>query len=125
MNKAERLIARIRDAHPDNECLYMEGQCYNFALILREIFEDAEIWWDTSEGHVYTKIGRCWYDIRGKHVKVSSACAPLDHTRGDKPHRWGPRDKRRLSDDKQAGISMVCKIEGQVLNWSFIKPNLV
>lgn len=91
-----KLISAIRNSHPDIKQLYMNGQCYNFCLILRAAYPKAEIWYDQVEGHAYTKIGRYWYDIRGEHLKVSKTCLPLDHRQGHRPHRWGLGDNRRL-----------------------------
>lgn len=56
--------------------------------MLRELFPDAEIWYCYSEGHVYTKIGKFWYDIRGVKFKVPDTCQPLDHRNSHRPHRW-------------------------------------
>lgn len=95
-SKVVALITTIRNSHPDMEELYLFGQCYNFFLILRSQFPEAIPYYDTMEGHVYTKIGKYWYDIRGVHYRVSDYCQELEHRRGDKPHRWGKRDRRRL-----------------------------
>lgn len=96
LDPVEKLCAVIRAAHPDMVDLFCYGQCYNFFLILRTVYPQAEPWYDQIEGHVYTRIGKFWYDVRGKHLRVSEACQPLDHKRGDKPHRWGTRDHRSL-----------------------------
>lgn len=87
-NKVLRVISRIRDGNPDAVRLYTQGQCYNFSLLLKEIFPEAEIWYDQVEGHVYSKIGEFWYDIRGRHFKVADSCLPLNHRDGHPPHRW-------------------------------------
>lgn len=97
----EITIARIRESHPDMERLYMEGQCYNFFLILRSIAgPEVEPWYDHVEGHIYSRIGPYWYDIRGKHLKVSEHCEPLSYD-GHLPHRWGKNDTRRLDYGKE------------------------
>lgn len=96
MNKVVRFLNAIRRSHPDMVELYTQGQCYNFHLILREVFPDAVAWYDPVEGHVYSKIGDCWYDIRGRHFKLDPRASILDHRMSDKPHRWGGRDRRRL-----------------------------
>jgi hypothetical protein len=44
----------------------------------------------------YTKINNYFYDINGVHLKVPDNIELLDHHCGDKPHRWGKRDKRKL-----------------------------
>lgn len=93
-----RFIDRVRDAHPDMRALFMEGQCYNFFLILREIRPAAEAWYSWCQGHVYVRIGRCFYDIRGAHLRTPVDLMKLDHRGSDPPHRWGRRDTRRLVD---------------------------
>lgn len=93
-----RFIDRVRSAHPDMRTIFMEGQCYNFFLILREIRREAEAWYSMFEGHVYVRIGACFYDIRGAHLRVPRDTMKLCHRSGDRPHRWGRRDRRRLFD---------------------------
>lgn len=93
-----RFIDTVRDAHPDMLPLFMDGQCYNFFRVIREIRPQAEAWYSWCEGHVYVRVGRCFYDIRGAHVMVPRDMMKLDHRNGDAPHRWGRRDKRRLFD---------------------------
>lgn len=64
------------------------GKCYQLALLLCHVYEQAEIHYDPIEGHVYTKIGNVYYDIDGAHFDVPPETGPLDHQRGHKPHRW-------------------------------------
>ena len=90
------IIAAIRDSHPDLVDLYLYGQCYSFHLILRSIEPTAKPWYDFIEGHMYTKIGKYWYDIRGVHYKVSETCIPHVYKDGYPAHRWGRGDTRRL-----------------------------
>ena len=95
-----KLITAIRDSHPDMVRLYSEGQCYNFALIIRSIRPEAVIHYSHVEGHVYTEVNGRLYDIRG--VKSLPAekypdIPILDHRCPHRPHRWGRGDRRRLS----------------------------
>lgn len=99
MDKIESIIHAITNSHMDMEDLYMNGQCYNFFLVLKSIYPEAEAWYDHIEGHVYSKIGKYWYDIRGVHYYVKESCKPLNHY-DLKPHRWGNRDRRRLKEIK-------------------------
>lgn len=70
--------------------LYTQGGCYELFLLLREIFPDAEPWYDQVEGHVYTKIGNAYYDIKGKRYRLNETACPMT----DEPnwmkraHRW-------------------------------------
>lgn len=97
MEKIERIIYAIRRSHRDMEYLFLEGQCYNFFLILRVIYPKAEAWYDYLEGHIYTKLGDYWYDIRGRHDNVPESCVILSEAKSsDDPMNWGLRDTRRL-----------------------------
>lgn len=99
MESLLNLIKAIRDSHPDMVYLYTQGQCYNFYKILKAVYPNAEAWYAQVEGHVYTKIGSLWYDIRGEHTQVPEDCKPLDELGlADLPENWGPRDRRRLID---------------------------
>lgn len=66
---------------------YTNGMCYKLFLMLRQVYPDAEPWYDHVVGHVYTRIGEHWYDIRGEH-RNRTDLRPLDHRSGHKPHRW-------------------------------------
>lgn len=102
MEKILALITAIRESHPDMEYLYTQGQCYNFYKILKSVFPEAECWYAQIEGHVYSKIGDSWYDIRGRYEIVTEDCQPMDEIGlADLPENWGPRDTRRLVDTVQ------------------------
>ena len=62
--KVESFIARIRDSFIGSQQVYTEGSCYHFYLILKEVFPDAEPWFDND--HVVTKIDGHFYDITGE-----------------------------------------------------------
>ncbi|WPK37638.1 hypothetical protein [Escherichia phage AV124] len=90
-NNITSLIRKIRDIFPpqvDVSWVGKNGKCYQVALVLRHIFPDSEICYSPSEGHVYTKIGKVFYDIEGAHLSVPPDTTRLDHNRGHKPHRW-------------------------------------
>lgn len=94
-----KFITAIRMSHPDIERLYLEGQCYNFALIIKTIRPEAMVHYSYKEGHVYTEVGNRLYDIRGVLPLPANSYPDipvLDHRNGDRPHRWGNRDKRKL-----------------------------
>ena len=44
--------------------MYTEGSCYHFYLILKEVFPDAEPYYDND--HIVTKIDGKFYDITGE-----------------------------------------------------------
>lgn len=84
-NEIEKLISRIRDCHPNMHLIYKFGGCYRFYLVLKVIWPEAEAWWDYS--HVYSKIGKAWYDIDGKHVKPKNIVRMSVYSQA-KHHRW-------------------------------------
>lgn len=63
------------------------GQCYDLFVLLRSYFPDAQPWYDNILGHVYTRIGPLWYDVRGAHEERGHL-VPLTHSDGHRPHRW-------------------------------------
>ena len=64
MDKVELFISVIRDSFVGSQQVYTEGSCFHFYLILKEVFPDAECYFD--EDHAITKIGDDFYDITGK-----------------------------------------------------------
>lgn len=60
----ESFIAKVRDSFIGSQQVYTEGSCYHFYLILKEVFPDAEPWYDNE--HIVTKIGDKFYDITGE-----------------------------------------------------------
>lgn len=97
MTKVERFIARLRESSPWMVELFTHGGCWQFYLILRAVWPNAEPWYAWDAGHVYSKIGSVWYDIRGKHVAVSDAVAftRIDGAMAARAHRWLPRAHAR------------------------------
>lgn len=88
MDRVETFLSRLREAQPEfMDYRFRHGGCYQLFLILQCIWPDAKPWYAWSEGHIYTKIGPWWYDIRGKHVRVSDPIAfePYQKRTG---HRW-------------------------------------
>lgn len=64
MIEVEKFISVIRDSFIGSQQVYTEGSCYHFYLILKQVFPDAECWYDLD--HVITKVGDKWYDITGE-----------------------------------------------------------
>lgn len=95
--KIKELINSIRNSHPDIERLYLEGQCYNFAVILRTQFSGGDFWYSYLEGHMYYHLNGRWYDIRGEHLKEPRGSCKYNFKDGDPAYRWGRRDRRKLS----------------------------
>ena len=47
------------------DCNWLDGNCYYFAIILRERFTDGVIFYDVIDGHFVTQIGGVKYDWSG------------------------------------------------------------
>ena len=90
--KIIKLINSIRNSNPDAVRLYTNGECYNFALILRSMF-NGEIFYSRIEGHVWFKYEGLYYDINGVCFNIPKDIELLDHVYGHRPHRWSRRKK--------------------------------
>lgn len=64
MNQVECFISTVRDSFIGSQQVYTEGSCYHFYLILKQVFPDAEPYYDHD--HILTKINGEFYDITGK-----------------------------------------------------------
>lgn len=60
----EKFIATVRDSFIGSQQVYTEGSCYHFYLILKQVFPDAQAYYDSD--HVITKIDDRFYDITGE-----------------------------------------------------------
>ncbi len=58
-------ITRVRQAHPQMMNIFTRGSCFDFYLILQEVWPEAIAFYDTVNGHVVTEIGGVLYDIAG------------------------------------------------------------
>ena len=63
MNKIEEFINR----RFSNDCNWLSGNCYYFAIILKDRFPEGNIVYDIIDGHFLLKLGRSVYDYKGKH----------------------------------------------------------
>ena len=50
-----------------NDCNWMNGNCYWFAFILCNRFPDLEIYYCPFEGHFYAGKNNQYYDWHGQH----------------------------------------------------------
>lgn len=60
----ETFIRTIRDSFVGSQEVFTLGSCYHFYLILRQVFPNAEAWYD--QNHIITKIEDKFYDINGE-----------------------------------------------------------
>lgn len=64
----EHILETIRwmaTSHPDMPYVCLNGNCEDFAKILRSLF-GGTIWYDLVDGHCYVLIGNHFYDIEGE-----------------------------------------------------------
>jgi hypothetical protein len=71
--KIMALIATIRESHSMMPRIFQFGSCFNFYLILRQVYPEAEAYYNIE--HVITKIDDKFYDITGE--VPSDGFAPL------------------------------------------------
>lgn len=60
----EKLIKAIRESFSGSVAVYTYGGCYQFHVILKTVFPDAEGFYDGN--HCWTKINGKYYDIKGE-----------------------------------------------------------
>lgn len=67
MVNAEKFIENFKKGFDSDylEDVFLNGNCYHFALILKEMY-DGDIIYDPHENHFVTKIEDMYYDITGK-----------------------------------------------------------
>jgi hypothetical protein len=70
-NKILKFISAVRDSFVGSQQVYTNGSCYYFYLILKEVFDEAEAYYDGD--HIITKIEDKFYDITGEVAKPNSA----------------------------------------------------
>jgi hypothetical protein len=69
------VINTIRESFGASISIYSFGNCYQFYEILKTIFPTAEAFYDGN--HVWTKIDKEFYDIRGKHDIKNAHLIPI------------------------------------------------
>lgn len=91
------LITAIRNSFPGSVIVYTRGGCWEFYLILKAVFPNAEPFYDHMDGHVYTKIDGAFYDIHG-HLQKKISLEPMlnDQRLMKQVHRWMPRSNFRV-----------------------------
>lgn len=65
--KVIAFIKTVRESFHDSYIVFSYGGCYGFYQILKFVFPEAKAYFaNNEEGHIYTKIGDTFYDIKGK-----------------------------------------------------------
>lgn len=62
----------LRRAFPSLICsIYLNGSCFELYRLLKLVWPEAVCYYSHLEGHVYTQIGRKFYDIRGAYSQLN------------------------------------------------------
>lgn len=70
-NPAQRAIAVLNAMHPNIEHFLTHGGCFQLYLLLEQQFgATKEIIPFNHNGHIYSKIGAYFYDIKGMHNRL-------------------------------------------------------
>jgi hypothetical protein len=92
-----KFVGLLADTSPDFEHIYTRGACYHLHVILKHIWPAAELWYQPDPGHVWTKIGDVWYDIRGaRRVKPRGSRLVRKPSTLGKPYAWKNKLVRRM-----------------------------
>ena len=62
-----RIIAAISIGIKNSRKRFTDGGCFQLYRVLKELYPEAEAWYDYVDGHVYTRIGDTLYDIGGAY----------------------------------------------------------
>lgn len=68
--KILQIIERIRTSFTDAEKVYTQGSCIKFAMILKEIYPQGEILYDSD--HAIFALNGNYYDITGETTKTKN-----------------------------------------------------
>ena len=75
-NSPEEFCRIVRESFDQSEFVYKNGSCFEFFLMLKFIYPEAEPW--TNIDHVWTKIGEKFYDIEGVRKEGSDGLFPMN-----------------------------------------------
>lgn len=67
--KILRIIKRIRESLKDSVKVYTQGNCVQFAVILKEIYPQGTIMW--NEDHAIFELNSRYYDVTGEVSKTN------------------------------------------------------
>lgn len=87
----------IRRRFPD-DCRWLTGNCYYFAVILKDRFPEGEIYYDVIDGHFLFKLGIGFYDYEG-HAYYDAYPTNKDFVPWDKFDEYDPIQKEVIVRD--------------------------
>lgn len=91
-HKIVKFINQFRNQYEKNKIIYSNGGCYQFQLLLNQIFP-GEIVYDYKNGHSYFKHNDIYYDINGYHFKIEQEISHYEmYNAPHKPYRWKYKD---------------------------------
>jgi len=76
-----QIIDALRGNIKNADLMFTRGKCFQLYLFLRELYPQAEAWYDPIVGHVYTEIDGMYYDIHGLHQYIP----PKSYLLSDEP----------------------------------------
>lgn len=91
--QVDRFLEALRETHPDFAFMFMHGGCYQLHVILRTVWPQGELWYQSNPGHVWTRIDGVFYDIRGGRTRRPAGAVRTTVKALGRPDRW----KRRLA----------------------------
>ncbi len=68
MNEIDSFIQTLRDSFRGSITVYTRGSCYQFYLVLKQIYPQAVAWYSEDHDHIVTCINWVLYDINGVAV---------------------------------------------------------
>lgn len=94
--EVQSIIQAIRSSDPFIETIYLNGGCYRFYLILKEIYPEAKLYINEDENHVSAYIRGAIYDITGL---CNEHMVPATQEQEKKCQAWGFSNKYQLATE--------------------------
>lgn len=73
-----KFITTLRESDKYIETIYLNGGCYQFYLVLKSLYPEAEPFITPTKDHIVTYIGGVYYDIRGIYEESTVLNIPVD-----------------------------------------------
>ena len=93
-NKSNEIIDFIQRRFNYTDANWLNGNCYWFAKILKDRFEDLEIYYEPVRGHFMSGDGNHFYDYTGLLTELDSNPILLSEIAKSEPNMY-----RRLVED--------------------------
>lgn len=93
-NKSQEIVDFIKRRFYNNDANWLYGNCYWFAKILKERFNELDIYYEPVRGHFLAGIDDNYYDWTGLVTKLDSKPILLEEIKLQEPNIY----KRLLED---------------------------